>query len=233
MDTVVRKLLLLLQDPAVEIDALGFSLALVISAVAAVFVSALYQVFYEDRATGAQIHRSFLLLAPAITAIFIGVQFSLPLSLGLLGALSIIRFRTPIKEPEEVGFVMVLIATAIVCATFQFLLLLVLLVVVAVSLMFQRYVPFVTRSRRQDGIVVITMNGESRPEAQELVLDALGRHLVGGKLQRVTQSEDGTVVQYAFVGFRKGGLQALHETLTEIEPAVRVNTFFNRQGALQ
>lgn len=233
MDTVVRKLLQLLQDPAVEIDALGFSVALVISAVAAVIVSALYQVFYEDRATGAQIHRSFLLLSPAITAIFIGVQFSLPLSLGLLGALSIIRFRTPIKEPEEVGFVMVLIATAIVCATFQFLLLLVLLVVVAVSLVFQRYVPFVTRSRRQDGIVVITMNGKSRPEAQGRVLDAVSRHLVGGKLQRVTQSEDGMVVQYAFVGFRDGGLQALHETLTEIEPAVRVNTFFNRQGALQ
>ena len=29
------------------------------------------------------------------------VLLSLPLSLGLLGALSIVRFRTPIKEPEE------------------------------------------------------------------------------------------------------------------------------------
>ncbi len=34
----------------------------------------------------------------SITAIFICIQFSLPLSLGLLGALSIVRFRTPVKE---------------------------------------------------------------------------------------------------------------------------------------
>ena len=31
------------------------------------------------------------------------VKSSLALSLGLVGALSIVRFRTPIKEPEELG----------------------------------------------------------------------------------------------------------------------------------
>ena len=35
------------------------------------------------------------------------------MSLGLLGALSIVRFRTPIKEPEEIGFLMVVIATSL------------------------------------------------------------------------------------------------------------------------
>ena len=32
------------------------------------------------------------------------VKSSLALSLGLVGALSIIRFRTAIKEPEELGY---------------------------------------------------------------------------------------------------------------------------------
>ena len=80
-----------------------FLAALLVSLAAAAAASLLYRFFYERRGTGSQIHRAFPLLALAVTTLFIGVQLSLPLSLGLLGSLSIIRFRTPIKEPEEVG----------------------------------------------------------------------------------------------------------------------------------
>lgn len=38
------------------------------------------------------------------------VKSSLALSLGLVGALSIVRFRTPIKEPEELGYLFISIA---------------------------------------------------------------------------------------------------------------------------
>lgn len=38
------------------------------------------------------------------------VKSSLALSLGLVGALSIVRFRTPIKEPEELGYLFITIA---------------------------------------------------------------------------------------------------------------------------
>src|SRR5215210_5962426 len=82
----------------------GLSLLLVVSLASAFLVSWLYVRFYGGRATGSEIHRAFPLLGVSITAIFISVQFSLALSLGLLGALSIVRFRTPIKEPEEIAF---------------------------------------------------------------------------------------------------------------------------------
>lgn len=38
------------------------------------------------------------------------IKSSLALSLGLVGALSIVRFRTPIKEPEELGYLFFAIA---------------------------------------------------------------------------------------------------------------------------
>ena len=38
------------------------------------------------------------------------VKSSLALSLGLVGALSIVRFRTPIKEPEELAYIFIAIA---------------------------------------------------------------------------------------------------------------------------
>ena len=41
------------------------------------------------------------------------VKSSLALSLGLVGALSIVRFRTPIKEPQELGYLFLTIAAGL------------------------------------------------------------------------------------------------------------------------
>lgn len=52
-----------------------------------------------------------LLFIAATTMLVISiVKTSLALSLGLVGALSIIRFRTPIKEPEELAYLFLAIA---------------------------------------------------------------------------------------------------------------------------
>ena len=83
-----------------EIGLGAFVFLLTLSLASSLLIAQLYLFFYADRATGSQVHRAFPLLGISITAIFIAIQFSLPLSLGLLGALSIVRFRTPIKEPE-------------------------------------------------------------------------------------------------------------------------------------
>lgn len=59
----------------------------------------------------------FSLNFPAITMtvllIISVVKSSLALSLGLIGALSIVRFRTPIKEPEELAYLFLCIAVGL------------------------------------------------------------------------------------------------------------------------
>lgn len=81
----------------------------------------LYQLFYGSRHIGAGVHRMFLTGGPAITVLFLGIQTSIPLGLGLLGALSFVRFRTPVKDPAEIGFLLLLIASSIGSATGNFL----------------------------------------------------------------------------------------------------------------
>ena len=44
------------------------------------------------------------LLSLVVFLVIVVVKSSLALSLGLVGALSIVRFRTPIKEPEELVY---------------------------------------------------------------------------------------------------------------------------------
>ncbi len=83
-------------------------------------------------------HRTFILGGPAITTLFLGIQTSIPLSLGLLGALSFVRFRTPVKDPAEIGFLLLLIASSIGAATENYLITIMLFILVLVSLSIQR-----------------------------------------------------------------------------------------------
>ena len=55
----------------------------------------------------------FLLLIPSMILIISIIKSSIALSLGLVGALSIVRFRTPIKEPEELLYLFVAIAVGL------------------------------------------------------------------------------------------------------------------------
>jgi hypothetical protein len=107
---------------------LGFSI------IASIIIYLLYQMFYGSRHIGAGVHRTFIIGGPAITALFLGIQVSIPLSLGLLGALSFVRFRTPVKDPAEIGFLLLLIASSIGAATNNFLITSILIIFVLVAL---------------------------------------------------------------------------------------------------
>ena len=108
--------------------AIGFSV------VFSLVVYFMYQVFYGSRHIGAGVHRMFLVGGPAITMLFLGIQTSIPLSLGLLGALSFVRFRTPVKDPAEIGFLLLLIASSIGASSGNFMAVTMLFVVVFVVL---------------------------------------------------------------------------------------------------
>ncbi len=154
-----------------QLDPGLFLVALLASLAAAYAAAGFYRLFYERRGTGSQVHRAFPLLGIAITTLFIGVQLSIPLSLGLLGALSFIRFRTPIKEPEEVGFIMLVIAAAISSATFNFRFLVILYAVAFGSLILSRGASAWNLFKR-DGILVLTIPAEGA-QAHMAVLEPL------------------------------------------------------------
>ena len=231
MNEIMAKIARLLCEPGVQIDAVGFIFALATSFVAALAISALYQHFYENRATGAQVHRAFPLLGPAITAIFIAIQFSLPLSLGLLGALSLIRFRTPIKEPEECAFIMLLVAAAVICATFQFLLLGVLLAVALVALLAQQVLPNWLNPRRKDGVLLVTLNSDASSANKEQIRRLIEERIKNGRLESISYSENLTSMYFSFSGLAEESVDTLHAAVAKNAPVHRLNVFFNAHGA--
>lgn len=208
----------------------GFVLLLVVSLASSLFAAFLYLHFYANRATGSQVHRAFPLLGLSITAIFIAIQFSLPLSLGLLGALSIVRFRTPIKEPEEIGFIMLVIAVSLACATYKLPFVgLIFLVAIAGLLIQSRLRPF--RSPLSDGVIVITVPGPGGPGEQRIG-DLLRQRLSKARLESLSHDNGSTVLSYNFQNASEASLFALQGDLAATVRDASLNIFFNRPGAL-
>ena len=213
-------------DWRVFLIAIGFSLA------ASIAASLMYSLFFERRSTGSDIHRAFPLLGTAITGVFICLQFSLPLSLGLLGALSIVRFRTPIKEPEEIGFLMLLIATSICCATMNFLYLGILLLVSTAALLGMRCLPWLFGRRTSIGSIVISTNPEDFDRICDEVLQRVRASSKGARLDAVTNYEgtsSATVTLYHGDG---ASLTKLQRELRELVGDGEVNLFFQKPLAL-
>jgi hypothetical protein len=183
-------------DRMSEVGPVAFVFVMVVALVSSIFIGYLYKYFFSTDTTGSQIHRSFPLLGISVTAIFVTIQFSLPLSLGLLGALSIVRFRTPIKEPEEIGFVMLVIASSITCATFNFLFQGIVLTIAIVGLVVLR--SGILHRIQDDGVFIVTVAMDDFQTLEPQVADHVQSMTKGGRIESITKRDDQVVISYRF-----------------------------------
>lgn len=203
---------------AKDVDAKVFAFLLAISLLASFYITWLHRRFSMARESGSQIHRAFPLLAVAVAAIFLAIQFSLPLSLGLLGALSIVRFRTPIKQPEEIGFLMLVIASSLCCATFHLSFLGGLLVVATVALVLRRVSTPLFQSQGEGASLLLALAEEHyQSKGRELMafLESKVRRL---QLDSVSSRDGEVVLTISFRGGRNFDAVALEQGLRAIAP---------------
>ena len=106
----------------IEIDFGNFFIAILLSLILAFFVKLTY--IRVGRALNDKDYFSdtFIPLAIITTLVITVIKFSLALSLGLVGALSIVRFRAAIKEPEELVYLFFIISIGLSNGANQFLL---------------------------------------------------------------------------------------------------------------
>jgi hypothetical protein len=200
--------------------AIGFSL------LAAIVTYLMYQLFYGSRHIGAGVHRTFLIGGPAITVLFLGIQTSIPLSLGLLGALSFVRFRTPVKDPAEIGFLLLLIASSIGAATSNFLITTILFAVVFVALGIQ----WLTRNRVTlfgRGHLMISVDQASFPELEKKLTAFLKERLRGLSLETMSTVDDRVGLHYQYR--RQSGFDwaAFTSELNQLAKPAKVEVFID------
>lgn len=92
----------------------GDIISFLVNALICMLLTALLANFYRRHASAqgnrARFSNNFMLLALATMLIITIVKSSIALSLGLVGALSIVRFRAAIKDPEELVYLFLVIS---------------------------------------------------------------------------------------------------------------------------
>ena len=92
---------------------------------------------------------TFIPLAIVTTLVITVIKFSLALSLGLVGALSIVRFRAAIKEPEELVYLFLVISIGLANGANQFLLAIIATLIIVTFLLIRGYYQSKNRSSFQ------------------------------------------------------------------------------------
>jgi hypothetical protein len=167
VDTLVENFMDNLKPTAeVQLDVTGLVTSLVIAILMGMMLKILYNLYFRDNEPrDASLARSLVLLTPALTATFWMIQSSLILSLGLLGSLSFVRFRTPVKRAEDVSFIVVALSVAISCAISQYL--------VGMSLLGLLFIYTVSRNvffdSMQDRFAIVTFNTKRDTTSLEII----------------------------------------------------------------
>lgn len=99
-----------LQNFEVSLSFWSVVIAMTLSALCAEAIAIVYRGYARTLGNRIAFSQIFWLLATVTTVVITIVKLSLALSLGLVGALSIVRFRAAIKEPEELVYLFLVIA---------------------------------------------------------------------------------------------------------------------------
>jgi uncharacterized protein DUF4956 len=160
--------------------AIGFVLALALRWHFEHFASTL-----SNRSEFAQVFPFIVLTTVLIITV---VKSSLALSLGLVGALSIVRFRTPIKEPEELAYLFLAIAMGLGLGAEQTVPTVVAALAILAAVGAMRWS---LRGRSRTNLYLSVQ--WTAPEGDERPIRALGevvgRHTVAEQLRRIDKRE--------------------------------------------
>ena len=99
-----------------SISILDMALALVLAFGIGMFIFFVYKKTYQGVMYSSSFGTTLVALTMITTVVILAVTSNVVLSLGMVGALSIVRFRTAIKEPLDIAFLFWSIAAGIVLA---------------------------------------------------------------------------------------------------------------------
>ncbi len=103
----------------IQIDIPNFVLSLIFASILSFFIQLFYIKYSSSLSNRKEFSKNFVILAVTTCIVIMIVKSSLALSLGLVGALSIVRFRAAIKEPEELVYLFLIIAIGLGCGANQ------------------------------------------------------------------------------------------------------------------
>jgi len=217
-----------LASQGTHVPTLEFLINLILTSLVSALIAYVYVRWGTAISNRRLIASQFILLACTTMLVITIVKSSLALSLGLVGALSIVRFRTAIKEPEELIFLFLNIGVGLGFGANQ-------RVITLVGFLFLMGILCLKNSRgkktkNKQLLLTISHAGKSQKLTVTDTINILGKHVSHIDLKRFDESKDSLEMSF-FIDcddFEK--LNASKLELQKIVPNLKVS--FSDIGSL-
>ena len=154
---------------SIDITTGKIAATLIVTALLALYIFAIYRLVTRKVFYSKNFNISLAVMSLITSAIILAMQSNLVISLGMVGALSIVRFRTAIKDPMDLAFLFWSISIGIICGAGLYEIALVTSVGVTVFILVLDMLP-VGKAPMMLVVNSSEMNGE------KAVLDVVGKY---------------------------------------------------------
>lgn len=157
------------------VDAL---IAMVASFAVGLFIYFVYKKTFSGVIYSHTFNVSLIVLSMATTLIIMGISSNVLLSLGMVGALSIVRFRTPMKDPLDLVYLFWSIAAGILCGAGFIPLVIIGSILIGLVLVF-----FINRLTIENPylLVVKYTNQETERMLEDMIAKQVKKHVLKSK----------------------------------------------------
>jgi uncharacterized membrane protein YhiD involved in acid resistance len=143
-------------------------ITLAVTAVIAAYIFVVYYIASKKTFYQKSFNISLALIALITSAIILAMQSNLVISLGMVGALSIVRFRTAIKDPMDLMFLFWSISIGIICGANMYMIAVLASLVITIGLFLLELTPV----GKAASLLVVSAD---KPETEKEVLAAVAQ----------------------------------------------------------
>jgi len=203
------------------IDLVNFAISLVLAAILSYILAKVYVKYGTSLSNRKKFSGNFVLITTTTTLIITIVKSSLALSLGLVGALSIVRFRAAIKEPEELAFLFLAISMGLGFGADQWAVTTAAFAIICLLIMGRHFY----YKKEEEHNLYLTVSGKSLGElGLKKVVEILKKHCDSVRLKRFDKSDENFLEASFIVDFSSfEKLEKAKEELNNLSKSITIS----------
>ena len=212
-----------------NIPILGFFLNIILSAILATSLGWIYVKYGNSLSNRKQFAKNFLLITMTTMLIISIVKSSLALSLGLVGALSIIRFRAAIKEPEELAYLFLAITIGLGLGADQTGITLLAFIIISTIIIISK--KFSNKFHDNQNLHLTIQSSESKKISIDAILEILKKNCDVVDLRRLDETNKNIEASFMIESQNFDQLNKAKDELQKLDDNISI-TFLDNKGLL-
>lgn len=209
-----------------QISILTFTINIFLSGFLSSILGWTYRKFGRSLSNRDLFSENFFIISMTTMLIISVVKSSLALSLGLVGALSIIRFRTAIKEPEELAYLFLAIAIGLGLGADQLLITIIALLFIVLSIII--FNKIIHKPIQNKNMMMVIQSNQNTSNLVSKISEIIGDNCESVNLRRLDSTDSSLEVSYIIKLNELSSLVNIEDSLRGIDENISISFMDNK-----